>query len=165
MFRVILFFLMFIGAAEAHDYEYGNLVIIHPTMTAPLPGAKVSAGYLVIENTGKETERLVGVSAGFAAKSQLHNMVVTDGIARMRPVKGGLEIPPGEIIVLEKGSYHLMFMQVSEPVEAGSMQPVKLLFEKAGAIEVELKVVQPGEAHGENSAAKPSHDDHSGHSD
>jgi len=129
----------------------------------------------VIENTGKETERLVGVSAGFAAKSQLHNMVVTDGIARMRPVKGGLEIPPGEIIVLEKGSYHLMFMQVSEPVEAGSMQPVKLLFEKAGAIDIEMQVIEPSEAHnhasGDHSSYNAgsedhsSHDNHSGHSD
>ncbi|MEM9277795.1 MAG: copper chaperone PCu(A)C [Pseudomonadota bacterium] len=164
-FGVIFSFMISVTLASAHEYKTGDLLIDHPHVTKPLPGVKVSAGYAQITNNGEETERLVGVSAEFAEKSELHNVTVVDGIAKMRPVKGGIEIPPGETIKLKKGGFHLMFLKVSDEVDVGQLQPVKLLFEKAGTVEVEMIVLDPADLdHGEEDEDHSKHGDHSSHS-
>ena len=35
----------------------------------------------------------------------------------MRPVKGGLEIKPGETVELKPGSFHVMFVGLKKPLE------------------------------------------------
>jgi periplasmic copper chaperone A len=137
------------SAALAHDYELGSLVLEHPHAKATLPGAPVSGGYLTIRNTGAESDRLVSAEAAFAGKVEIHQMKMDGDVMQMRPVEGGLEIPAGGEVVLERGGFHIMFMQMSGPLEAGSKQNVTLTFEKAGKIEVEFAVeeMQPG-SHG-----------------
>ncbi|MGI9350794.1 MAG: copper chaperone PCu(A)C [Rhizobiaceae bacterium] len=155
----VLLILISLGVnVHAHEYQSGDLLIEHPHITKPLPGAKVSAGYLEITNRGDNPERLIGVTAGFSKKSQLHSIEILDGVAKMRPVKGGIEIPPGGSVKLKKGGFHLMFMKVSDDVDVGQLRPVKLLFEKAGTIEVEMIVIEPADLDEDD-------DDHSNHSD
>jgi copper(I)-binding protein len=63
---------------------------------------------------------------------------------KMRPLANGLEIKPGETVELKPGSYHLMFVGVTQPFEQG--KPVKgtLQFEKAGTVDVEYAVESIG---------------------
>ena len=60
----------------------------------------------------------------------------------MRPVDGGLAIPPGGTVVLEPGGRHLMFMGLLEPLEEGDRRIVTLAFEHAGAVEAEFVVLR-----------------------
>ncbi|MEO0328182.1 MAG: copper chaperone PCu(A)C [Pseudomonadota bacterium] len=145
--------------AHAHKFKVGSLHITQPEMTAPLPGAKVTAGYLVIVNKGQEADRLVAVKADFAGKSEIHTMEMNDGVMKMRPVDGGLEIPAGASVVLEKGGLHLMFMKLQNDIDAGQLKPVTLVFEKAGEISIEMNVTKPGKKdHGDHGSS-----DHSNH--
>lgn len=146
-------------AVQAHDYKTGDLHIKHPRVVSPLPGAKVTAGYLEITNLGSEAERLLSVSADFAGKSEVHTMTMEDGIMKMRPLIDGIEIPAGETVVLKRGGLHLMFMKLQEEIDHGKLHPVTLTFEKAGKVEVELFVVDPSEIQEE-----AEEHDHSGHS-
>ncbi|MEM7215425.1 MAG: copper chaperone PCu(A)C [Pseudomonadota bacterium] len=164
VFRILFFVFLPVCVASAHEYQTGDLLIDHPHITKPLPGVKVSAGYVQITNKGSQSERLVGVTAEFAEKSQLHSVKIVDGIAKMRPVRGGIEIAPGETIRLVKGGFHLMFLKVSETLEIGQLQPVKLLFENAGIVEVEMVVVDPADLdHEDESASDDGSTDHSNH--
>ena len=61
---------------------------------------------------------------------------------RMKPVEGGLEIGPGATVELRPGGYHLMFMDLKEPLREGRTVKGTLVFEKAGTLEVEY-VVRP----------------------
>ncbi|MEM7068311.1 MAG: copper chaperone PCu(A)C [Pseudomonadota bacterium] len=143
-----------------HEYSTGHLVIEHPHMTTPIPGAKVSAGYVAIRNTGTERERLVAVKAEFADKTQIHNMEIVDGIAKMRPVRNGLIIPAGGQVTLKRGGLHLMFIKVSNSVDVGQLLPVKFLFEKAGIVEVEMIVIDPEDLDDEESDSEMDHSSH-----
>jgi len=58
----------------------------------------------------------------------------------MRPVKGGLEIKPGETVELKPGSLHVMFVGLKKPLTAGEHVNATLVFEKAGAINIEYDV-------------------------
>ena len=73
-----------------------------------------------------------------------------DGIAKMRPVKGGLEIKPGETVELKPGSFHVMFVGLKKPLSAGDQFKATLVFEKAGSVDIDYDVrtmgSQPGGA-------------------
>jgi copper(I)-binding protein len=124
----------------AHEYKLGSLEIIHPWARATPKGASVAGGYLKITNKGTTPDRLVGGSAAFAGKFEIHEMKMTAGVMQMRPLPEGVEIKPGETVELKPGSYHLMFMNLKEPLQQGRSVTGTLVFEKAGPIEVEYKI-------------------------
>ncbi len=67
-------------------------------------------------------------------------MRLENNVMTMRPVPGGLEIKPGQTVKLEPGGYHVMFMQLKEPLKQGEVLKGELTFEKAGTVAVEYKV-------------------------
>lgn len=128
-------------SVEAHDFKVGTLKIGHPWMRQPPPAAKVAGGYLTITNSGSEKDRLVGADAAIADRVEVHEMsVAADGVMRMRELKAGIEIKPGETLTLKPGSYHLMMMGLKSSPAVGTMIKGTLRFEKAGAVEIEFKV-------------------------
>jgi copper(I)-binding protein len=62
------------------------------------------------------------------------------GVAKMRPVQGGLEIKPGETVELKPGSHHVMFTDLKKPLKAGEHFKATLTFEKAGKVDVDCDV-------------------------
>jgi periplasmic copper chaperone A len=137
-------FVAFAFTASAHDYTVGSLHIEHPWSRATPKGAKVGAGYLVIENRGSTADRFVSVSAEFAGRTELHEMAVTDGVMRMRPLASGVEIAPGMTAKFEPGGLHVMFLDLKRPLEKGERVKATLNFEKAGAVEVVFVVEAMG---------------------
>ncbi len=166
------FGLLALAFASASETKIGGLIIEHPTIRGTIKTAKVAAGYLTIKNTGTDADRLIGGDVGFAAKVEVHEMNVKDGVMTMRPLEG-LVIPPGKTVVLKRGAEHLMFMKLSEPMTEGETRKVTLQFEKAGAVDIMFPVGNlagdtAGHAnHGDHSGhdGHSSHSDHSGHSD
>ena len=150
------------ASAFAHDYKFGDLVIDHPHIPATVAAAPVAAGYVKIKNNGTEADRLVSVSAGFSAKQQIHTMNMVEGVMRMRPLKDGVVIPAGGEAVLKQGGDHLMFMKLSEQMQAGEMRDVTLVFEKAGDIKIGMIVIDPADLDDEDQSVD--HSNHSGHS-
>lgn len=129
--------LVFATAAFAHEeHRAGDLVIDHPTIRATPAGAPVSGGYLTIRNTGDEADRLVGGSADFAGKVEIHEMAMDGEVMTMREIAGGIEIPPGGEVVLKPGGLHVMFMQLDQGLAEGDELPATLTFERAGDVEI-----------------------------
>ena len=116
--------------AIAHDFRAGDIAIGHPWTRATPPGAKVGGGYLTLSNEGDATDRILGGTSAAAGRVEIHLMEMTDGIMKMRPVIGGVEIAPG--------GYHLMLMELAQPIADGDRIPLTLEFQKAGKVEIEL---------------------------
>jgi len=127
-------------AAYARDYKVGSVVIADPWSRATPKGAKVAAGYMKITNNGATPDRLIGGSADVAPKLEVHDMTMDRGVMMMRPVKGGLEIKPGETVELKPDSYHLMFLGLQRPLAKGEDVKATLEFEKAGKGDVTFEV-------------------------
>jgi len=132
------------GAASAHDYKVGALEIDHPWSRAVPKGATVAVGYMTIKNTGTEPDRLVGGSTPVAGKLEIHEMSMDKGVMKMRPLAAGLEIKPGETVELKPESFHLMLMNLKQPIEKGKPFAASLVFEKAGPVDVEFAVEAVG---------------------
>jgi copper(I)-binding protein len=136
--------------ANAAEYKAGSLAISDPWSRATPKGSSVAAGYMTIKNSGSTPDRLVSGSSDVAPKFEVHEMKMEDGIAKMRPVKGGLEIKPGETVELKPGSFHVMFVGLKKPLSAGDQFKATLVFEKAGNVNIDYDVramgSQPGGA-------------------
>ncbi len=141
--------------ASAHEYKAGALNIGHPWSRATPAGAKVGGGYLTIENTGSAPDRLVSISVPFAARSEVHEMSMNNGVMTMRPLDNGVDLPPGGKVEFKPGGYHIMFMDLKQPLKQGDMMKGTLTFEKDGAVDVEFKV--------DSIAAKGGEGEHKGH--
>jgi copper(I)-binding protein len=133
-----------ISSAAAHEYKVGAITIAHPWSRATPPGAATGAGYLGLTNQGADADRLVEASSPVAAKVEVHQMSVEGGIMKMGAVEGGLEVPAGGSVALEPGGYHLMLTGLTRPLVEGERIPLKLVFDKAGPVEVELAVDKIG---------------------
>lgn len=143
------FMLFTSGPTLAHDYKLGPLAINHPWSRATPGGSKTGSGYLRVANTGAESDRLTGGSSPLAERITVHASSTDNGVARMRPVVGGLELTPGQTVELKPGgAYHLMFEGLRAPLKANDKVPATLTFEKAGSVEVVFGVAAMGAGEG-----------------
>ena len=96
---------------------------------------------MAITNTGSEPDRLIGGMLAQAGRFEVHEMKMNGNVMQMREVQGGLEIKPGQKVVLNPSSgYHLMFMELRERLKQGDTLKGQLRFEKAGSVDIEYRV-------------------------
>ena len=135
--------MLLVTPAFAHDgvVHLGSLNISAPFTRATLPNAPVGGGFVSIENTGAEADRLVSATSPAAKVVQIHEMAMEGDVMKMRELTDGLEIPAGETVTLSPGGLHLMFMSLNQAFVEGETVPVTLVFEKAGSVELELPVL------------------------
>lgn len=126
--------------ALAGDVTIGALKISSPWTRATPKGAAVGGGYMTITNTGSAPDRLIGGAADIAARFEVHEMSMDNGVMKMRELANGIEIKPGEAIEFKPGSYHVMFMGLKQPLVQGQNLKATLQFEKAGKVEVEFVI-------------------------
>jgi copper(I)-binding protein len=126
--------------AAAADFSVGGMQIGNPWTRATPKGADVAGAYMRLSNKGAAADRLIGGSSPVAGRFEVHHMTVEDGVMKMRPVDGGLEVKPGETVELKPGSFHIMLMGLKQPLEKGQKVKGTLVFEKAGTVEIEYAV-------------------------
>lgn len=71
---------------------------------------------------------------------------------KMRPVEGGLDVPPGTTIEFKPGAYHIMLLGLRHKPDEGQRFPLTLTFAKAGTVKIDVLVEKV------NSAAGMMHD-------
>lgn len=138
----------------AQEFRAGDLRIERPWSRATPPAAKVGAGYLALVNGGAAADRLVAASSPAAGRVEIHEMRMDGSIMRMRELAQGLPVPAGGTVELKPGGYHLMLMELKAPLAVGTNVPVTLVFERAGKVEIELKV-EPATTRGPQPQATP----------
>lgn len=110
----------------------------------PPPGSKVAAAYFNILNPGTEPLVITDASSDINAKVEVHLSAVVDDVATMKK-QDSVVIEPGRSLAFKQGSYHIMFMGVSEPLTAGNEVNVTLVT-NVGPISVSVPVISLEEA-------------------
>jgi copper(I)-binding protein len=123
--------------------------------------AMASMGAAYMDITSSEGDQLVGVSvpASIAARAEIHEMVPADvpmddsmdesmddgemdmdmGAMVMQQIMA-LDLPAGETVSLEPGGYHVMLIDLAEPLAEGDTFNVTLDFAEADDLTVEVVV-------------------------
>jgi copper(I)-binding protein len=109
----------------------------------PPPGAPTAAGYATLTNHEISSDRLMGAHSA-AAGVALHQMSMTGGVMRMRPVTGGLPIGASASVSLSPNGYHLMLTGLKAPLKAGQHVRIVLQFQRAGDIAADFVVRDAG---------------------
>ena len=134
--------------AQAHSFKLGDLSIGHPYARATVTGQTAGGAFLTIENRGAD-DRLLSASADVSKVVELHTMSMDGDVMRMRQLDS-IPLPAGKAVALQPGALHIMLIGLKAPLKAGDKFPLKLKFEKAGELTVEVEV----------EAASASHDKH-----
>jgi copper(I)-binding protein len=144
--------------AFAHDYQAGDVRIVHPFATPTPPGSRMGAAYFAeLQNTGTQPDRLLRASTPAAARVEIHSGDIgADGVMRMRE-KESLDLAPKAVVKLRPGAGdHLMLIELKKPLAAGESFPMTLEFEHGGTVEVTVVVQVPkkgGGGHGAHGGA------------
>jgi hypothetical protein len=130
--------------AFAADYSVGAIRVSQPWARATPKGATTGAGYMAVTNSGTEPDRVSCVSSDASARCQIHSMTMDGGIMKMRPVEDGLEIKPGETVTLKPSGFHIMFLDLTHPLEPGKTVEATLKFQNAGSVDVQFPIAAIG---------------------
>jgi periplasmic copper chaperone A len=128
------------SSAQAEDVTAGSLKISALWTRATAKNAPVGGGYMTITNTGNVPDRLIGGTSDASNRFEIHEMSMDNGVMKMRPIAGGIEIKAGQTIELKPGGHHVMFVGLKEPFERGQHVKATLHFEKAGNVAIEFTV-------------------------
>lgn len=95
-------------------------------------GKLMTGSFMTIANTGAEDVTLTGGTSPLAGFIEIHEVV--DGA--MQPLSGGLVIPAGGSVKLKMGGYHVMLMDLEEPLASGTEVPITLDFSNGEQIDI-----------------------------
>ena len=129
--------------AEAHEVTVKGVTVAHPWARATPEGQKVGAAFAEIKTDKDTSDRLIGVSSPIAANGEVHSMTMEGDVMKMRRLDG-IDLKPGQSLVLKPMADHIMLLGLKEPLKEGDLVKLTLTFEKAGPIEVEGTVEAPG---------------------
>jgi periplasmic copper chaperone A len=129
--------------AVSQPYLFDTLRIDQPVARATPPGARTGVVFFTIENLSNHAERLLRASTPVAAGVVMHQMAEKGGMMSMRAVPS-LEIGPGGRLELGPGSYHLMLIDLKQPLKVGERFPLVLTFERLGTVTTTVTVEDMG---------------------
>ncbi len=133
---------VFASPSFSQDVETDNLVISGAFSRASPKMAGAGAGFMTITSKGT-ADRLIGFKSPNCERPELHTHIHDNGMMRMRQVDA-IDVPAGGMVELKPGSFHLMFIKLSEQLIEGETVEATLIFEKAGEVPVTLTVKGPG---------------------
>ena len=140
-FTVVIAFVLLVACLHVTHARAEGIQVSDGWARASIGPGSNSAAYLTLTTDGDDPDRLIAAATPLAERAELHDHIMEDGIARMRPVDA-IDVVPGEAVSLEPGGLHIMLMGLKKKLEPGMALPVTLSFEKAGEVEIEL-TVQP----------------------
>lgn len=132
----------FAASAFAQDTKIGSITVAHPWARATPGAVKNSAAFMSFDNKGA-ADKLIGVTGDVAKEIQIHSMITEAGVMKMREIKS-LDIPANGKAELKPGGFHIMLIGVPDGLKEGTKFPLKLKFEKAGEVTVQVTAEKPG---------------------
>jgi hypothetical protein len=119
-----------------------------PWVRATVAGQKASGMFGQLSSaTGG---RLVAASSPVAGIVEIHEMSMDGTTMKMRAIPA-LDLPAGKAVALKPGGYHVMLMDLKQPLKAGETVPLTLVVEGAGgqreSVEVKAVVRSPDAQH------------------
>ena len=105
-----------------------------------VPGQKGTGAFMKI--TAKDGAKLVGVSSPVAGVGEVHEMKMEGDVMKMRALPL-LDLPAGKAVELKPGGYHVMLMDLKQPLLKDSKVAMTLVFKDAKGAESKMELSLP----------------------
>ncbi|WP_419184931.1 copper chaperone PCu(A)C [Thiobacillus denitrificans] len=132
-----------VGALTMQSAWAATISVSDAWARATMPGQKVSGAYMRIQSDADA--RLVSASSPAVPRVEMHEMRMDGDVMRMREVKA-IDLPKGKTVSLEPGGFHIMLMNLPQPIAAGDVIPLILTVESGGkrqTVEVKAEARAP----------------------
>jgi copper(I)-binding protein len=110
-------------------------------------GQKATGAFMQLRSA--DGAALLGVRSPVAGVVEIHEMRMENNVMRMRAIPK-LELPAGQAVDLKPGGYHVMLMDLKQPLKKGDTVPITLSVQgkdgKTQEIEVKAEVRELGAA-------------------
>jgi len=148
MRKIILSTLMLAGLSTP---ALAQVNVADPWVRATVPQQKATGAFMSI--TSIKGGRLVEAKSPVAGVVEIHEMKMENNVMKMRAV-AGIELPPGKAVALAPSGYHVMLMDLKQPMQVGAAVPITLVVEdkdrKRETVEIKA-VVRPLTSDGKKS--------------
>jgi copper(I)-binding protein len=139
--RQTLSSLLILFSVSSASVLAADVEIKNPWVRGTVSGQQATGAFMEI--TSKSGATLVGASSPSAGVSELHEMKMDGGVMRMRAIPR-LDLPAGKPVALGPGGYHVMLIQLKQPLKKGDRVALTLQIEgkdrKVEAVQVEAEV-------------------------
>ncbi|WP_374674378.1 copper chaperone PCu(A)C [Ideonella sp.] len=115
-----------IALAASGLAAHAQTTVQEPWVRGTVPGQQASGAFMRL--TSAQGGRLVAAASPVAATVEVHEMKMADGVMRMAAVPA-LDLPPGQVVELKPGGYHIMLMGLKQTLKAGEPVPLTLTVE------------------------------------
>lgn len=105
-----------------------------------VPGQRGTGGFMRL--TSREPLQLVGVATPVAGVAEIHEMKMEGDVMRMRAVDK-VDLVPGVPFDLKPGGYHLMLMDLKQPLQKDVLIPLTLVFRNAAGAPLRMELQVP----------------------
>lgn len=96
---------------------------------ATVVGQKATGAFMKLK--AAQATRLVSVRSAAAGVVEIHEMKMDQNVMKMAAVPQGLELPAGVTVELKPGGYHIMLMDLKNPLPTDAMVTLTLNFQDA----------------------------------
>jgi len=123
MRHIVLSALLF---AATSMQALAQVSVADPWVRATVPQQKATGAFMSI--TSAKGGRLVDAKSPVAGVVEIHEMKMENNVMKMRAV-AGIELPPGKAVALAPSGYHVMLMDLKQPMKEGDAVPITLTIE------------------------------------
>jgi len=153
MLKLLTAFIFLLAAVAAH----AQVEVSDAWARATGQGQKTTGVFMNL--TAKKATRLVGVKTDLTSTAEVHEMKMEKDVMKMQAVKA-LDLPAGKTVALKPGSYHVMLMDLKDPIKEDSQVVLTLLFEDASGVKTQKEVKAVAKKMGMGGKDKPQHGEH-----
>lgn len=144
LFRQLIIAATFIGTAAyaqtTTSAHVPDIEIKNAWVRVAVPGQSATGAFMQI--TAKEENQLIQASSPVAAITEVHEMAIENDIMKMRAIPA-LTLPAGRTVELKPGSYHIMLLDLKQPLAKDQQVPLTLTFKNASGVESKMDLMLP----------------------
>ncbi len=107
---------------------------------ATVQGQKATGAFMKL--TAKENAKLVSASSPVAGVVEIHEMKMEENVMKMRAIPS-LDLPAGKAVELKPGGYHVMLMDLKEPLKKETTVPLTLVVKDDKGVESKVELTVP----------------------
>jgi copper(I)-binding protein len=119
-----------IACALAPLAAYAQVTVKDPWVRGTVAGQSATGAFMQLASNADTS--LVAVTSPAAKVVEIHSMAHEGGVMKMRAISA-LPVPAGKTVDLAPGGYHVMLMDLVQPLKEGDKVPLTLTFaDKSG---------------------------------
>jgi copper(I)-binding protein len=137
MFRLIILLSSLVAGGL-----YAEVTVTDATVRLLPPGVPNTAAYFSIRNSSDISRTLIGASADFATKAEIHNHVLMNDMMSMQQ-QSEVVLQPGESLQFSPGGLHIMLFGLKQPLREGQSVSFSLQTKEGESISIIANVARP----------------------